>query len=62
MPANQLHNAQQGQRGLHDEGNNASAPRATMQCDNGDDTSPTVQTCQVDGGINTGAMMVMTPM
>jgi hypothetical protein len=52
---------QQGQRGLRNEGNNASTPRATMQCDIGNDISATAQTCQVDGGINTGAMTVMTP-
>jgi hypothetical protein len=32
------------------------------QYDKGKDTSATAQTCQVDGGNNTGAMTVMTPM
>jgi hypothetical protein len=54
--------AEQGQRGLRNEGNNARAPRAKIQCDKGNDTSATAQTCQVDGGNNTGAMTVMTPM
>jgi hypothetical protein len=32
------------------------------QCDKGNDTTATVQICQVEGGNSTGAMTVMMPM